>query len=147
LKQQKQSIASSLGTISNDRTSLVYQSGTKIKDRFISCLKSTSTGELIVGFSDGSLHMEQQKTGLANKQDVEASIDKSYWQVSEPHKTSDGCIDPIVDVVLSPNETYLVYLFSSTKMGISRITTDTFTEEYGTCLYKTNTIRTYIFTI
>jgi hypothetical protein len=144
LKQQKQSIASNFGTISNDRTSLVYQSGTKIKNKFISCLKSSSTGELMVGFSDGSVHLEQQNTTLANKHQVE-SIDKSYWQVSEPHKTSDGCIDPIVDIVLSPNETHLLYLFSSTKLGISRITTDAFTEEYGECFIYP--LRSLLFTI
>lgn len=134
LKQQNQSITSNFGTISNDRTSLVYQSGTRIDNKFITSLKSTSTGELILGFSDGSVHMQHQCTGLANKKDAYSSIDSTYWQVTGPHKISDGYIDPIVDVALSPNETHLLYLFSSTRMGISRITSDTFSEEYVTAM-------------
>jgi hypothetical protein len=58
-------------------------------------------------------------------------IDSNYWAVVEPHKTSDGCVDPIADIVLSPNETHLIYIFASTKIGVARITNDEVNENYG----------------
>lgn len=106
-----------------------------ILGRFISCITSTSTGQIIVGLSDGSIHAELAlQEGLVksnNMEDTTESIDPSYWTVVGTHKTSDGCIDPIADVVLSPNETHLLYIFSSTKIGVARITNDEMHENYG----------------
>lgn len=106
-----------------------------IVGRFISCLTSTSSGQIIVGLSDGSIHTELAlKEGIAkssNKEDTAESIDSTYWTVVGAHKTDDGCIDPIADIVLSPNETHLVYIFSSSKIGIARITNDDIHESYG----------------
>lgn len=114
---------------------LVYHSGVKVLGRFISSLKSTSTGQIIVGLSDGSIHMqlsmEEDIVKSSNSEDMTESIDLNYWVVVEPHKTSDGCVDPIVDIVLSPNETHLVYMFSSSKLGVARITNDQINENYG----------------
>lgn len=106
-----------------------------ILGRFVSCLKSTSTGQIIVGLSDGSIHMQSAtESGIIksnNKEDMIDSIDASYWTVVESHKTSDGCVDPIIDIVLSPNETHLIYMFSSVKMGVARITNDDISDDYG----------------
>ncbi|KAI7889562.1 uncharacterized protein EV154DRAFT_273991 [Mucor mucedo] len=134
LKKIQQSIPSDFGTITNDRTALVYQSGTMILGRFISCLTSTSTGQIIVGLSDGSIHAELAlQEGLvksSNMEDTAESIDPTYWTVVGAHKTDDGCIDPIADIVLSPNETHLLYIFSSSKIGIARITNDDMHDSY-----------------
>lgn len=140
LKKVSQSINSSFGTITNDRIALVYQSGTNIQGRFISSLNCTSTGQIIVGLSDGSIHMKlAEGEGFlknSNSNDMVESIDDSYWTVVEPHKTEDGYVDPIVDTVLSPNGTHLLYTFSSTKVGIARITNDEITTDFGTyCLF------------
>lgn len=59
------------------------------------------------------------------------SIDPTYWTVVEPHKTADGCVDPIVDIVLSPNSSHLLYIFASTRIGIARITNDDTNHDYG----------------
>ncbi|GAA5796194.1 hypothetical protein HPULCUR_001563 [Helicostylum pulchrum] len=129
LKNIQQSIPSDFGMITNDRTS-----GIMILGRFVSCLKSTSTGQIIVGLSDGSIHMQSAtESGIIksnNKEDMIDSIDASYWTVVESHKTSDGCVDPIIDIVLSPNETHLIYMFSSVKMGVARITNDDISDDY-----------------
>lgn len=134
LKKVSQSINSSFGTITNDRIALVYQSGTNIQGRFISSLNCTSTGQIIVGLSDGSIHMKlAEGEGFlknSNSNDMVESIDDSYWTVVEPHKTEDGYVDPIVDTVLSPNGTHLLYTFSSTKVGIARITNDEITTDF-----------------
>lgn len=113
----------------------MYQSGTKITGRFISSLKSTSTGQINVGLSDGSIHAEltlnQGLIKSSNMEDMIESIDANYWTVIEPHKSNDGCVDPIADIVLSPNETHLIYIFSSTKVGVARITNGDFNGNYG----------------
>lgn len=110
-----------------------------ILGRFVSCLKSTSTGQIIVGLSDGSIHMQlATESGIVksdNKEYMIDSIDASYWAVVECHKTSDGCVDPIIDIVLSPNETHLIYMFSSVKMGVARITNDDINDIYGKFMY------------
>lgn len=137
LKKMSQSINnSSFGTITNDRIALVYQSGTHIQGRFISSLNCTSTGQIIISLSDGSAHMELAEEGegflkSSNSNDMVESIGESYWTVVEPHKTEDGYVDPIVDTVLSPNGTHLLYTFSSTKVGIARITNDEITTDFG----------------
>lgn len=64
-------------------------------------------------------------------EDIVESIDSTYWIVVGTHKTDDNCIDPIADIVLSPNETHLLYIFSSAKIGVARITNDEMHESYG----------------
>ena len=138
LKKETMAISTLFGSIQKERTALVYQSNIPIQDRFVSCM-STATGQVMVGLSDGSIHSALATNGLSkksNSEDMVESIDPTFWTVTEPHKTLDGCIDPIVDIAVSPNGTHIIYLFASTRMGVSRITQDEIDDDFGMCLKK-----------
>ncbi|KAI7900634.1 uncharacterized protein BX663DRAFT_458336 [Cokeromyces recurvatus] len=122
LKKTKQVISNNtFGNITSERECLLYKSGTRIEGRYIAALQSSNTSKMIVGLSDGSIYIEKETSSLTN------SIDdpNSYWKVVDSHKMSDGYVDPIVDLSLSPNETHIVYTFSSGNLGVSRIVDDT----------------------
>ncbi|RCH89292.1 hypothetical protein CU098_007860 [Rhizopus stolonifer] len=108
LQTIQKTITSDLGTIQHERTSLVHQSSTEIQDRFITALKCTHQGRILVGLSDGSVHLEnKEKAGY---------LEVDYRQVVGPQQ------DSIADIVLSPNQTHVVYLFSSMALGVASIT-------------------------
>ncbi|KAI8641915.1 hypothetical protein BD408DRAFT_417331 [Parasitella parasitica] len=132
LEQTKKSTYSAFGTITQDFHSLVFQSGIEITGRFISSLTTSREGNMIiVGLSDGSIHADVlARKGFLKSTTQGDSIDPTFCQITEPHTTEDGVIDPVVDITLSPNETHIIYSFSSGKIGVSKLTDDSFTDEY-----------------
>ncbi|EPB91383.1 hypothetical protein HMPREF1544_01704 [Mucor circinelloides 1006PhL] len=132
LQQIKKSIQSDFGTITQDYSSLVFQSGIEIAGRFISSLKtSNKDNTMIVGLSDGSIHAElATNRSLLRSSSEGDSIDPTFYQVTEPHATRNGIVDPIADITLSPNGTHVVYSFSTGKIGVSKLTCDTYSDEY-----------------
>lgn len=133
LQQIKKSIQSDFGTITQDYSSLVFQSGIEIAGRFISSLKtSNKDNTMIVGLSDGSIHAElATNRSLLRSSSEGDSIDPTFYQVTQPHATRNGIVDPIADITLSPNGTHVVYSFSTGKIGVSKLTCDTYSDEYG----------------
>jgi hypothetical protein len=55
-------------------------------------------------------------------------IGSSFWEITGAHQFEDGVDDPVRDIVTSPNETHLRYMFSSGKIGSRRITSDQLVE-------------------
>lgn len=133
LQQIKKSIHSDFGTITQDYSSLVFQSGIHVAGRFISSLKTLDKDNtMIVGLSDGSIHVElAARQGLLRSSSEGDSIDPTFCQVTEPHTAGNGIVDPITDIALSPNGTHAICSFSTGKIGVSKLTSDTYSDEYG----------------
>ncbi|KAI9007496.1 hypothetical protein CLU79DRAFT_778630 [Phycomyces nitens] len=121
------------GTISHgDRQELSFMNGFSIKDRFITSIASTHSGAIALGLSDGSTHMEYRTKGdfgllkaTPDTRETNVSLGPGFWQVTEPHAARETCPDTIATIAFSPHETHMMYLFSSGKLGVARIT-----EEY-----------------
>lgn len=77
-----------------------------------------------MGLSDGSIHLEISNHGLLKSNET-PSFDSRFWCVVQPKK------DAISDIVFSVNETHIVYIYASGKMGVARITNDTLNEQQG----------------
>jgi hypothetical protein len=109
--------------------------GHSVPDRLITVLKAADANrDLVVGFSDGSIQMEYRDSttlGLSKSNEDWTSsnddisiIGSSFWEITGPHQFDDGVDDPVRDIITSANETHLIYMFSSGKMGSRRITSD-----------------------
>ncbi|KAM3581365.1 hypothetical protein VKS41_006191 [Umbelopsis sp. WA50703] len=117
------------------RNTLKLAYGHSVPDRLITVLKAVDrVRDLVVGFSDGSIQMEYRdgatlslsksnEDWTTNSDDI-SIIGSSFWEITGPHQFADGVDDPVRDIVSSPNETHLIYMFSSGKMGSRRITSD-----------------------
>jgi hypothetical protein len=138
----QKNISSSFGDISISKKEFVYQSSMLIKDRYITSLTCTSTGQILVSLSDGSIHMElASQDGLFKTSCIgDESIDNHFWKIADSLESEDNCVDFITDIALSPNETHAIYTYSSGRLGISRITTDTMNDDYGKKNTKTKTL-------
>lgn len=78
-----------------------------------------------MGLSDGSIHLELSKQGLLKNNET-ISYAPNFWCVVQPKDSDD-----VVDINFSPNETHLLYIHASRKIGIARATHNIFTEEHG----------------
>ncbi|KAI8332972.1 hypothetical protein EDC96DRAFT_27469 [Choanephora cucurbitarum] len=120
---QQTNVTSALGTVEHQETTFVHQSTLEIQDRFISVIKATQAGQLVVGLSDGSIY-QQQSNDLDQLLTTPALV-----QPSE---------DPVVDLVLSPNQTHLIYQLNSMKLGVVRIpvslTNEQLEQQFQLCL-------------
>ncbi|SAM09381.1 hypothetical protein [Absidia glauca] len=126
-------------TITRKRTELKYVSGFALADRFITSISSTRAGQLGVGLSDGSIHMEFQDRSdfglLKRSTDGETTVlSPSFWQVTGAHSFDNGSCDPVLGITFSPCETHLIHLLSSGRIGSARITQDVPTEDDGIVL-------------
>ncbi|CEP13902.1 hypothetical protein [Parasitella parasitica] len=132
LRQIKKTIQSDFGTIVQEFNSLIFQSGIKIHGRFISSLTTSREGNAtIVGLSDGSIHTDiSTRMGALRNTAHESSIDPRFYQITKPRTAVNGDDDPVADTALSPNETHIIYSFLSGKIGVSKLTDDSFTDEY-----------------
>jgi len=128
---------SSFATSGSNALKLAY--GHSVPDRLITVLKAVDLSrDLVVGFSDGSIQMEYRDgttLGLSkSNEDWTTSSDdisiigSSFWETTGAHQFEDGADDPVRDIVTSANETHLIYIFSSGKMGSRRITSDQLVE-------------------
>ncbi|CEG70969.1 hypothetical protein RMATCC62417_06775 [Rhizopus microsporus] len=117
-----QSLNLSIGTISAKHATLSLTSEIPIDAKFITCLKCTQDGNLVVGLSDGSIHLEISNHGLLKSNET-PSFDSRFWCVVQPKK------DTISDIVFSVNETHIVYMYASGKIGVARITNDALNEQ------------------
>lgn len=117
------------------RNALKLAYGHSVPDRLITVLKAVDRErDLVVGFSDGSIQMEyrdgatlslsKSNEDWTTSSDDISIIGSSFWEITGPHQFMDGVDDPVRDIVSSPNETHLTYMFSSGKMGSRRITSD-----------------------
>ncbi|KAH8555199.1 hypothetical protein BGW37DRAFT_476167 [Umbelopsis sp. PMI_123] len=124
---------SSFATPGRKALKLAY--GHSVPDRLITVLKAADANrDLVVGFSDGSIQMEYRDSttlGLSKSNEDWTSsnddisiIGSSFWEITGPHQFDDGVDDPVRDIITSANETHLIYMFSSGKMGSRRITSD-----------------------
>lgn len=129
----QKNISSNFGEISVSKKEFVYKSSILVQDRFVTSITCTSTGQIIAGLSDGSIHMElAENEGLFNNTHSGGdSIDVNFWRITSSLQTSDNCVDFITDITLSPNETHAIYAYSSGRIGISRITSDTANDIYS----------------
>jgi hypothetical protein len=109
--------------------------GHSVPDRLITVLKAADANrDLVVGFSDGSIQMEYRDTATlgvsksnedwTSSNDDISIIGSSFWEITGVHQFDDGVDDPVRDIVTSANETHLIYMFSSGKLGSRRITSD-----------------------
>ncbi|KAF1798362.1 hypothetical protein FB192DRAFT_1391172 [Mucor lusitanicus] len=135
LQHTKKSIQSDFGTVTQDYCRLVFQSGVHIAGRFISSLKTSAhDNTILVGLSDGSVHAELASSPglLKNSSDTDdGSIDPAFCKIAEPHTAGEnGTADPIADIALSPNGTHVIYSFSTGSMGVSKLTSDTYSDAY-----------------
>ncbi|KAK4515332.1 Sulfate permease 2 [Mucor velutinosus] len=134
LQHTKKSIQRDFGAVTQTYSRLVFQSGIHIAGRFISSLKtSTQDSTIMVGLSDGSVHAELATSPglLRNSSEKDDSIDPAFYQITEPHTTGGkGIVDPIADIALSPNGTHVIYSFSTGNIGVSRLTSDTYSDAY-----------------
>ncbi|KAL9545146.1 hypothetical protein MBANPS3_007279 [Mucor bainieri] len=129
LQHTKKSIQSDFGTVTLEERRLVFQSGIHIAGRFIASLRTSAhDSTVLVGLSDGSVH-----AGWAADQDVlrltkeeEGSIGPAFCQITAPRTG----VDPIADMALSPNGTHVIYSFSTGNVGVSKLTSDTYSEAY-----------------
>ncbi|CAO3642677.1 unnamed protein product [Cunninghamella blakesleeana] len=115
--------------IQSDRMEFQYDSGFVLDNRFITSFCRTKSGQLALGLSDGSIHMEFQDKnsfGLLKffENEQSSSISSNYWEVIKGRQNDHGFADHIVGITLSSNETHIVYLLSPGKIGSARITTD-----------------------
>lgn len=116
-----------------NRKEFVCYSSLFIPDRFITSINCTNTGQLLLGLSDGTIHMElAEGEGLFNhSREKEDSIDSRFWKLASSPQAEDNYIDFATHIILSPNETHAVYNYTSGKIGISRITSDKVNDTYG----------------
>ena len=109
--------------------------GHSVPDRLITVLKAADANrDLVVGFSDGSIQMEYRDSATlgvsksnedwTSSNDDISIIGSSFWEITGVHQFDDGVDDPVRDIVTSANETHLIYMFSSGKLGSRRITSD-----------------------
>ncbi|KAI9473598.1 MAG: hypothetical protein EXX96DRAFT_487790 [Benjaminiella poitrasii] len=124
LNSVKQTVSNkTFGNTTRERQLLIFRTGTRIEERFITSLKVSNTNKLIVGLSDGSVYMEKEIP-----QSTTITLDDtsdSYQKVVDSHRSKDDYPDPIADLDLSPNETHIVYSFISGNLGVSKIVNDT----------------------
>ncbi|CAO3597757.1 unnamed protein product [Absidia cylindrospora] len=116
-------------TISRKRKELKYQSGFALTERFITSISCTRSGQLGIGLSDGSIHMEYQdrsEFGLLRymTDDKVTSLNSNFWQVVGSHSLEDGFFDPILGITFSPCQTHLIHMLSSGQVGSARLTTN-----------------------
>ncbi|KAI7879483.1 hypothetical protein K492DRAFT_131308 [Lichtheimia hyalospora FSU 10163] len=94
--------------------------------RFISSMIHTRQGALVVGLSDGSVHIEYRQDGdfglLRRQGSCESSIGPTFWQAAGPRTYPNGDPDPVAGLALSPNETHIFCILSSNKLGVIRAT-------------------------
>ncbi|KAI8331319.1 hypothetical protein BC941DRAFT_505814 [Chlamydoabsidia padenii] len=115
-------------TITRKRTELKYVSGFALTDRFITSISCTRSGQLGIGLSDGTIHMEfQDRTAFgllqcSSDDNTMVSLNSSFWQVTGTHSFEDGSWDPVVGITFSPCETHLIHMLSSGRIGSGRIT-------------------------
>ncbi|KAI8987421.1 hypothetical protein BDF20DRAFT_815288 [Mycotypha africana] len=132
LNELQQSIDTNFGSINNTYQSFVFKSGAKMDGHYISSLKTNSHGNVIVGFSNGSIYIEPASLSSMSQydEDIEGilNVDAHYIKVLDPHKTADDYHDPVADITFSVNETHILYMYSSANMGVTRITNDAFTD-------------------
>ncbi|KAI9285823.1 hypothetical protein BC943DRAFT_323143 [Umbelopsis sp. AD052] len=124
---------SSFATPGRNALKLAY--GHSVPDRLITVLKAADANrDLVVGFSDGSIQMEYRDSATlgvsksnedwTSSNDDISIIGSSFWEITGVHQFDDGVDDPVRDIVTSANETHLIYMFSSGKLGSRRITSD-----------------------
>lgn len=86
----------------------------------------TRHGALVIGLSDGSVHIEFRDDGdfglLRGRDSCESSIGPTFWQAAGPRTYSNGDPDPVAGLALSPNETHIFCILSSNKLGVIRAT-------------------------
>ncbi|CAO3638149.1 unnamed protein product [Cunninghamella echinulata] len=116
-----------------DRMEFQYDSGFVLDNRFITSFCQTKSGQLALGLSDGSIHMEFQEKndfGLLKcyEDDQSTSLNSNFWEVSAAHKHNNNFTDPVVGITLSSNETHIVYMLSPGRIGLARITIDNITD-------------------
>ncbi|KAG1149468.1 hypothetical protein G6F37_010009 [Rhizopus arrhizus] len=128
LKQVEQSFTTDLGSVSRNRTTLHCQLKIQVDGKYITCLKCTKDGHLAMGLSDGSIHLELSKQGLLKNNET-LSYAPYFWCVVQSKDSDD-----VVDINFSPNETHLLYIHASGKIGIARATHNIFTEEHAKIL-------------
>ncbi|KAI8985468.1 hypothetical protein BDB01DRAFT_788373 [Pilobolus umbonatus] len=122
LNQSEQILSSAFGTMTQDRSVLSFHSGMKCHYGFISAIKSDQRGQLIMGLSDGSIFVSKKEKTVMGKID---SIDNHYY----PIVTAKDTTEMVADMILSPNETHLIYVYTSGKMGITRLVDEMVTNE------------------
>ncbi|KAL0083828.1 hypothetical protein J3Q64DRAFT_1749578 [Phycomyces blakesleeanus] len=125
-----------------DRQELSCIQGFAIKGRFITSISSTNNGAIALGLSDGSTHLEYRTKGdfsllkiTPDTKENDKSCGPGFWEVTNPQPFKEKCSDTILTIKFSPHETHMLYLFSSGKLGIARVT-----EEYTTVESMKNAI-------
>ena len=107
-----------------------YISGFTIPDHFITYISNTRYGGLVLGLSDGSVHIEFRDDiypGMARSQSnmgkVEQSIGPNFWKAGGPRKynQSDDS-DAVAGLTMSPNETHVICLLYSGRLVVMRVT-------------------------
>ncbi|KAI8374192.1 uncharacterized protein BYT42DRAFT_547273 [Radiomyces spectabilis] len=112
-------------TMKTTRQMFQFQLGFTTSKCFFTSMAVTHQGILAVGLSNGSIHMhcsegDDLRLSPPDAQQVE-QLHSSFFQVIAPHTYKDGYSDAIAGIAFSPNETHIVYMFSSGKVGSSRI--------------------------
>ncbi|CDH55839.1 hypothetical protein RO3G_03953 [Lichtheimia corymbifera JMRC:FSU:9682] len=113
-------------TMTSNYLVLDFVDGVSVSDRFISSMTHTRHGALVVGLSDGSVHIEYRDDGdfglLRGRGSCESSIGPTFWQAAGPRTYLNGDPDPVAGLALSPNETHIFCILSSNKLGVIRAT-------------------------
>ncbi|KAI8096863.1 uncharacterized protein BX664DRAFT_275230 [Halteromyces radiatus] len=121
--------------IRREQIELKYVSGFALGDRFVTSISCSRSGELALGLSDGSIHMELQKNrsdfhlARYSNDNQTTSLSSNFWQVVGSHMYEDEFFDPVFGICFSPCETHLLHILSSGRIGSARITMDTVTED------------------
>ncbi|KAI9251557.1 hypothetical protein BY458DRAFT_536141 [Sporodiniella umbellata] len=107
-----------------DRCEFICQNQSLIEGSFLTSVKSSKSGHLILGLSDGSLH-----SNLLKEDSPFESYVPGFWCIVKSNTP-----DSIKDLTLSPNETHIIYTLESGQISIARATHDTFDKEQVTLL-------------
>ncbi|KAG2222177.1 hypothetical protein INT45_007194 [Circinella minor] len=114
----------------SEQLCLDFISGFTIPDHFITCISNTRYGGLVLGLSDGSVHIEFRDDiypGMARSQSnmgkVEQSIGPNFWKAGGPHKyNQSNDLDAVAGLTMSPNETHVICLLYSGRLAVMRVT-------------------------
>ncbi|KAI8368709.1 hypothetical protein BD560DRAFT_131812 [Blakeslea trispora] len=98
---------SHLGTVERQQTELKQMDSIEIKTGFISALQSNRNGQLVVGLSDGRVYYQPKEGTLASLLETALMV--------EPLE------EMVVDLVLSPNQTHLIYQLESMTLGVIQL--------------------------
>ncbi|KAI9489933.1 hypothetical protein BDB00DRAFT_840113 [Zychaea mexicana] len=114
----------------SERLSLEYVSGFSIPNRFVTSISGTRYAGIVLGLSDGSVHIEfrdDRYPGVArsrsNSGQLEESIGTDFWQAGPPRTYRDNDDpDAVAGLTMSPNETHVISILYSGRLAVIRIT-------------------------